>query len=554
MRSSSSTPEAARKWFLLGVGAVAVLAGIAVYALGALQPLQNGAIDEGFALTGAHRPPGGVVIVAVDDATLQRIDAQLPVPRSYYARLLDVLKRARPELIGLDLQFIGTSADPRQDRALLSAFTRDGPVIVSVTDAGTGVPAIAGVSNPRGVVPASGAVDTDSDGALRELMYVQVHLQTFAIRAAEMVEGRPVPASQIPGNHAWIDFAGPPGTYPAYSMSSVLDGKVPASAFAGKIILVGVSAPIGKDVFTTSASPDPMAGVEVQANAIETVLRGFPLRSADPVLSAVVIIALALVPAALSLRVSSLAVTSSALVLAVVYLGVAVLAFDRGLILPVPDPIAALAVAAGGSVATESLIERRQRKALEETLEAIPRPGQADFFLSYRRGQSTFVANQLRAALRARFGADSVFMDETSISPGQNWPLTITEVILGCRIILVIIGQYWLAEPGTVSGTRRLDDPGDWVRREVEESLKRQYAAIIPVLVDGAAMPASNDLPPSLRPLCEHQAFVLAGADLDHEVDALIDGIQQGRLVPLYFAGLGRLPAGRRPRRRPPPH
>ena len=65
-------------------------------------------------------------------------------------------------------------------------------------------------------------------------MYVQVRLQTFAIRAAEMVQGRPISAAQVPDNHAWIDFAGPPGTYRTYSMAKVLDGGVPSSAFAGK--------------------------------------------------------------------------------------------------------------------------------------------------------------------------------------------------------------------------------------------------------------------------------------------------------------------------------
>ena len=91
--SSTPTPEAARKWLLLGVTAVALLTGVLVYALGALQPLQDGAIDEGFTLTGTHQPPTGIVIVAVDNATLQRINEQLPIPRSYYARLLDVLHR-----------------------------------------------------------------------------------------------------------------------------------------------------------------------------------------------------------------------------------------------------------------------------------------------------------------------------------------------------------------------------------------------------------------------------------------------------------------------------
>ena len=152
----------------------------------------------------------------------------------------------------------------------------------------------------------------------------------------------------MPGNHAWIDFSGPPGTYRTYSMADVLDGAVPSSAFAGKIVLVGVTAPIGKDVFTTSASAEPMSGVEVQANSIETVLRGFPLQSSDLLLSVAAILALALAPVALSLRGSSLLVASSSIPIAIVFLGAAEFAFTRGLILPVPDPIAAPGIAPPG--------------------------------------------------------------------------------------------------------------------------------------------------------------------------------------------------------------
>ena len=61
-------------------------------------------------------------------------------------------------------------------------------------------------------------------------------------------------------------------------MAKVLDGGVPSSAFAGKVVLVGVTTPITKDVFVTSASSKPMSGVEVQANSIEMALRGFPLQ------------------------------------------------------------------------------------------------------------------------------------------------------------------------------------------------------------------------------------------------------------------------------------
>jgi hypothetical protein len=320
-------------------------------------------------------------------------------------------------------------------------------------------------------------------------------------------------------------------------MADVLGGTVPASAFAGKIVLVGVTAPIGKDVFTTSASSKPMSGVEVQANSIETVLRGFPLRSSNPILGVAVIIALALTPVLLSLRANSLLVALSSISLAVLFLGAAEFAFAHGLILPVPDPIVGLGIAAGGVIAVENLIERRKRRSLETLLQDFLRPADRAFFLSYRRDQSSFVARSLRSALAARFGDGCVFIDEMAINPGQEWPREIQEAILGCRALLIIIGPHWLSARDAASGLRRLDNPEDWVRREVEGVLARPEAAVIPVLVDGAAMPSSSDLPPSLRSLSDREAFVLAGQSLDQEVDALVDGIRRGQLGPQRSAG-----------------
>ena len=118
-------------------------------------------------------------------------------------------------------------------------------------------------------------------------------------------------------------------------------------------------------------------------------------------------------------------------------------------------------------------------------------------------------------------------MDETTIDPGQEWPQEIQEAVLGCRAMLVIIGPYWLKAQGA-SGARRLDDPKDWVRQEVEGGLARP--ALIPVLVDGATMPNIADLPQSLRPLHDRNAFVLAGVNFDQEVDALANAIRRGLL------------------------
>src|SRR3954466_7818742 len=194
MRSSSSTVDVSR-WLIIAVAATASLTAVTLYILGALAPFQNAAIDDAFALRGARPPPTDIVIVAVDDKTLEGIGTQLPIPRTYYANVLDVLHRAGARLIGLDLQFLGSCASRPDDRALLKALDRDGPVLVSVSDSGAGVPTIVGVRAPPGVLPASGAVDTDGDGVLRRLLFIQVSLPTFPIRAAEALGERSVAAA-----------------------------------------------------------------------------------------------------------------------------------------------------------------------------------------------------------------------------------------------------------------------------------------------------------------------------------------------------------------------
>lgn len=529
MPASRFTTKASRWALLGGVAGVSVLAAIAMYMLGALQSLQNAAIDESFAIAGTHAAPPDIVIVAVDDSTLRQVDAQLPISRSYYARVLDTLHADRPGLIGLDLQFIGASADRNGDRALLAAFSRDGPVLVTVSDTGTGVPPIDGVHDPRGVIAASGAVDTDSDGVLRKLLYTQVRIKTFAIQAAEIISRRPIPAAETPGNHAWIDYSGPPDTYRTYSMADVLTGRVPPAAFAGKVVLVGVTAPIAKDVFVTSASTMPMSGVEVQANSIETALRGFPLQSSNLPASIVLIAALALAPIGLSLRLNALLVGLCAIVLAVLFLVAAEFAFSGGLILPFPYPVVALAISAGGVIGVEGLTERRKRQDLERTLQPLPQPANWAFFLSYRREQSSFPARLLWTALTARFGDKSVFLDERAIYAGQEFPRQIREAIWGCRVMLVIIGPNWI-DACDKSGARLLDNPNDWVRREVEDGLARPGGAVIPVLEDRARMPRKSDLPESLQPLADRNAFVLTGKDFDQEVDALADAIRHSNL------------------------
>ena len=117
-------------------------------------------------------------------------------------------------------------------------------------------------------------------------------MTTFGVAAAAVAEGKPVPRARD-GTH-WIDFAGPPGTVKTYSYSDVYLGKVPSSAFRDKVVVVGTSDPTLHDIHPTSTGD--MAGPEIQANAIETALQGYPLRSAPGWLNVLLIVLFGMVP------------------------------------------------------------------------------------------------------------------------------------------------------------------------------------------------------------------------------------------------------------------
>jgi len=290
-------------------------------------------------------------------------------------------------------------------------------------------------------------------------------------------------------------------------------------------VIVGDTAPILGDIAPTPESSTPMAGPEIQANALETILDGFPLRSAPGWLNVLLIVVLAIVAPLLALRLPSLFVLGAALVLAVLFLIGVQLAFNSGSILSVVDPLFGLVLGTGGAIAADALVERRQRKRLEEALgRLLPKP--TAFFISYRRDDTRWPANSLRAALAERFGPASVFMDTATIAPGQEWPTRIEQAIRGCSVVLVLIGPRWLERDS--SGRRRLDDPADWVRLEVEAGLRRGDAATVPVLVEGITMPDASELPDVLKPLARRHAIVLSAERYAQELDEFVDAIERG--------------------------
>jgi hypothetical protein len=143
-------------------------------------------------------------------------------------------------------------------------------------------------------------------------------------------------------------------------------------------------------------------------------------------------------------------------------------------------------------------------------------------FINYRRSDTRHVAGRLRDQMVARFGEDSVFVDVESILPGQDYVTAIDAAVSGCDYLLVLIGEDWLTRDD--NGARRIDDPNDRLRLEIEAGLRHQ-TMVIPVLVDGARMPKSRELPESLVPLSRHQAVHLRHDSFAADARFLLDAL-----------------------------
>ena len=140
-------------------------------------------------------------------------------------------------------------------------------------------------------------------------------------------------------------------------------------------------------------------------------------------------------------------------------------------------------------------------------------------FLSYRRADTGGYAGRLADSLERHFGKGSVFQDVETIVPGSNFMQTIDAAIARCDVLAVLIGNTWLAERNA-NGGMRLNDPDDFVRLEVAAGL-RAKTHVIPVLVEGAAMPAETDLPADLKPLARIQALELSDTRWEYDVQRL---------------------------------
>jgi CHASE2 domain-containing sensor protein len=413
----------------LGLAAVAAaaLAGLGDLT-GALDSLERASITTRFALRHVPRP-SNIVVVKIDDQTFGELNLQWPFARSLHGRVIGRLHAAGAKEVVYDVQFTEPSKNKQEDFKLYDAIGAAGGVTLATSqmDAHGHTNVLGGDANLAKVHARAAAANlaTSPGGSLSRFPYAVSGLKSLAVVAAERATGKTLSPSLFPGGTAWIDYRGGTETFPTVSFWAVLRGRVPASVFRGKVVIVGATAPSLQDLHSTPVSgSDLMPGPEVQANAIWTAMHGNPLKSASSWLAALAILLAALVAPVASLRLGVVRAALTATVAAAAYAFAAQLAFNSGLIVVVTPPLVAIGLGTAGMFAASYFtassegrllgwaVRRRTEQLRDAQLEIITRLAQAAESRDGDTGQHIHRIGSLceRLALQIGFGAAQAHM------------------------------------------------------------------------------------------------------------------------------------------------
>jgi hypothetical protein len=147
-----------------------------------------------------------------------------------------------------------------------------------------------------------------------------------------------------------------------------------------------------------------------------------------------------------------------------------------------------------------------------------------NIFINYRRGDDPGFTQALYSRLEQAFPAERLFMDVDNIAPGLDFVQVLNDQVARCDVLIAVIGKTWLNATDE-AGARRLDNPEDFVRIEIESALA-QKKRVIPVLVNDAKMPRSVELPDVLRPFARCNAVRLSHERFRADTQGLIKALE----------------------------
>lgn len=147
-------------------------------------------------------------------------------------------------------------------------------------------------------------------------------------------------------------------------------------------------------------------------------------------------------------------------------------------------------------------------------------------FISYRRHDSQLISDRIYDSLTRRFPPDLVFFDIFSIDLGVDFANVIQNTLNQCAVVLVVIGPQWTTLTNETTGEKRLFEANDFVRLEVEMALYNPEIRVMPLLVGGAGMPTTAELPLSIKRLVQmNGTLIRPGRDFHEDMSIVIQQV-----------------------------
>jgi diguanylate cyclase (GGDEF)-like protein/PAS domain S-box-containing protein len=345
-------------------GGVAALVVASLLTLGAWQPLEYMAYDVLFHLRGAIPWDDRVVVIAIDEPSLKQL-GRFPWTRQRYTQLLNRLSTAEPSVVVLDVLLPEVSPD---DRALAQAIAQQGQVVLAYGWDNFGLP-LPPTSQLKQAAVTSGHVmkREDTDGVTRQVDLQVRGVPTLGISAIQVYSLVQTPVSLPPLNQRfWVNWTSPIAQVPQFSFVDVLQGKVPANQFQGKIVLVGATAAAIDSLHTPYDRNPPASGVYLHATVVNNLLQQNWLRSYD---RRWLILIFLLGGPGLSIAMTRWQVSRQIVVLLSLCVGWGLLSlwsFQAGYLLPVASPILLLGVTSSAVILYERLRMNHLLKQSEE--------------------------------------------------------------------------------------------------------------------------------------------------------------------------------------------
>jgi adenylate cyclase len=358
----------------IGVSLAALI--FTAYQLGLLAKIELHTLDLRFQMRGVVAPRAPIVVVSIDQDSFDELNLPWPWPRDLHATLIRKLSSSQAKIIGLDILFTEPKANPREDQELAAAVKQAGNVVLAseltevASDFGPKmtmnlpIPLIR--DDARGFGPVN--LVTDEDGLVRSARPALSFQDTVYPSFAYLIHQAALPSRRkldkdIDLEPRVINFRGPPRTYTTVPYYRILRAEIDPAVFRDKIVLVGSFAPSLHDVFGTPFSAtQPMAGVEIQANLIETFLAGDPIIPLAQWQHAVIFILLCGFTIWPSVRLKPVKAFAVVFALAALFALGCILAFTKyRLWVPVTPALLGIMLSHGGLTLNNYIREQRER-------------------------------------------------------------------------------------------------------------------------------------------------------------------------------------------------